>query len=60
MLSPGEAFLARPPRRTAASTPASSSLTRSHGGLRPQPPRYAIPGLPRLQACARPSQHLFL
>src|SRR5881409_4055281 len=42
MLSSGGAFLVRPPRRTAASTPASSSLARSPGGLRSQPPRYDI------------------
>ena len=44
MLSPGAAFLARPPQRTAVGTPASSSLARSHGGLRPQPPRCGIHG----------------
>jgi cell filamentation protein len=41
ILSPGAAFLVRPPRRT-ASTPASPSLARSHGGLRPRLFRYGI------------------
>src|SRR2546426_12296984 len=43
ILSAGGAFLVRPPRRTAAGTPVSSSLARSPGGLRSQPPRYGIP-----------------
>src|SRR5207249_5117529 len=42
ILSPGAALLLQPPRRTAASTPASSSVARSHGGLRSRPPRYDI------------------
>src|SRR2546421_9558401 len=42
ILSSGRAFLDRPPQRTAWSTPASSSLARSPGGLRPRPLRYGI------------------
>ena len=41
ILSPGVAFLVRPPRRT-ASTPASASLARSPGGLRSRTPRDGI------------------
>jgi len=40
-LSPCEAFLVRPPRRT-ASTPASALLARSPGGLRSRTPRDGI------------------
>src|SRR5207244_6511236 len=42
ILSPGAALLLQPPRRTAVSTPASSSVSRSHGGLRSRTPRYGI------------------
>src|SRR3989442_10129848 len=42
ILSTGGAFLVRPPRRTAGSTPASSSLARSPGDLRSRMPRYGI------------------
>src|SRR5439155_25769295 len=44
ILSSGDVFLVRPPRRTAGSTPASSSLARSVGGLRSRPARYGIHG----------------
>src|SRR2546426_7516038 len=44
ILSPGGALLARPPRRTAKSTPPSSSLARTPGGLRSLPPRDGIHG----------------
>src|SRR5207249_449548 len=44
ILSPGGAFLVRPPRRTAASTLSSSLLARSPGGLRSRPSRYGIYG----------------
>src|SRR5439155_21828130 len=56
MLSPGSAFLVRPPRRTAASTPASPSLARSPGGLRSQPPRYDIHRCSGLSPAFRESQ----
>src|SRR5207253_10104405 len=48
ILSPGAAFLVRPPRRTTVGTPASFSLARSHGGLRSTQPRYGIHGCPGL------------
>ena len=41
ILSPGGAFLVRPPRRT-ASTPASALLAKSPGGLRSRTPRDGI------------------
>ena len=41
ILSPGGAFLVRPPRRT-ADTPASALLARSPGGLRSRTPRDGI------------------
>ena len=41
LLSPGGAFLVRPPRRTAR-TPTSALLARSPGGLRSQTPRDGI------------------
>jgi len=42
MLSPGAAVLDRPPRRTAAGNACVVLTPSSHGGLRPQPPRYDI------------------
>src|SRR2546428_3911740 len=41
ILSPGGAFLVRPPRRT-VSTPTSALLARSPGGLRSRTPRDGI------------------
>src|SRR5207245_9220654 len=52
ILSPGGAFLVRPPRRTGTSTPVSSSLARSLGGLRSQPPRNGIHDYSELAAGA--------
>ncbi len=57
ILSPGGAFLVRSPRRT-ASTPASSSLARSPGGLRSQPLRDGIHELSGLGVC--PSHAILL